>query len=208
MAMRIAGEIGAKDISRTTSKKAMPRRMPNSPNSKRNCCKRSKNSCGKRPTWPALRETSWPPTCNRGRMPTNGDWSRRPRGNSLSALPANEKLLAEIDIANLWIEQADRKQHLLLQAGFSIPKALDPLHQKALLRLYELQAGLSDDSGTLANIRQILAERRHPLQSPGILRRGRSGDSNQSRENRRRRPKIRRVPTSDAANRAGPAGVQ
>ena len=63
-------------------------------------------------------------------------------GNWRKSLPPNEQLLAEIDIANLWIEQADRKQKRMLQAGFTVPKELDPLHKKALVRLYELQADL------------------------------------------------------------------
>ncbi|MCC6123821.1 MAG: tetratricopeptide repeat protein [Pirellulales bacterium] len=64
-----------------------------------------------------------------------------------------ERLLAEIDIANLWIERADRARQKLLQAGLAIPKELDPLHRKALMRLYELQAGLPETSPSLPAIR-------------------------------------------------------
>jgi tetratricopeptide (TPR) repeat protein len=64
-----------------------------------------------------------------------------------------ERLLAEIDIAKLWIEQADRNHRKMQQAGITIPKELDPLHRKALVRLYELQADLSDSSPLLPAIR-------------------------------------------------------
>jgi tetratricopeptide (TPR) repeat protein len=64
-----------------------------------------------------------------------------------------ERLMAEIDIAKLWIEQADRNHRKMQQAGITIPKELDPLHRKALARLYELQADLSDTSPLLPAIR-------------------------------------------------------
>ena len=62
--------------------------------------------------------------------------------NILPTMP--ERLLAKVDIANLWIEEADRRQQKMLQAGITVPKELDPLHRKALARLYELQADLPE----------------------------------------------------------------
>ncbi len=45
----------------------------------------------------------------------------------------------------------------MLKAGLSVPQNLDPLHEKALKRLYELQAGLDPQSPELKEIRDVSA---------------------------------------------------
>ena len=154
MAMRIAGEIGAKTTSRTIQR--------------RQC----RGECQTLRTAKGIAGNARETRAGKGRHGRlcrkflaahlqpwkNADqWGlvEEAQRELAQALSANEKLLAEIDFANSWIDQVDRKQQLLLQAGFSIPRELDPLHRKALLRLYELQAGLADDSSSPVNIRQI-----------------------------------------------------
>ena len=70
------------------------------------------------------------------------------------ALPPEQKKLMEVSIAQDWIEQADRKQNLMRRLGFNIPRELDPLHQKALQKLYGIQIGLPKESNTLKSARQ------------------------------------------------------
>jgi tetratricopeptide (TPR) repeat protein len=66
----------------------------------------------------------------------------------------SERLRIDLDIVHLWIDQADRNRNKQRDSGIDLPKELDPLHKKAMVRLYELQADLADDSPMLGEIRK------------------------------------------------------
>ncbi|MHC4625207.1 MAG: hypothetical protein ACYS4W_15035, partial [Planctomycetota bacterium] len=71
------------------------------------------------------------------------------------ALPEKERRQAELAVVNLWIEQVKREHHRLAAAGFTVPHELDPTLAKALVRCYELQAGLQEEPSILAQIRDV-----------------------------------------------------
>lgn len=69
------------------------------------------------------------------------------------ALPAAERGQAELAIVHLWIRQVVERDQRLTAAGMTVPRELDPTMKKALLKLYELQAGLEPTSPKLQPIR-------------------------------------------------------
>ncbi len=71
------------------------------------------------------------------------------------ALPEKERRQAQLAVVNLWIEQVKREHQRLIAAGFTVPRELDPTLAKALVRCYELQAGLGEEPSMLAQIRDV-----------------------------------------------------
>jgi tetratricopeptide (TPR) repeat protein len=71
------------------------------------------------------------------------------------ALPAAEQRQAELAIVNLWIQQVLQRDRRLVVAGLTVPRELDPVLKKALVKCYELQAGLDEASPRLAQIRAV-----------------------------------------------------
>ncbi|MHC4737257.1 MAG: hypothetical protein ACYTDW_22880, partial [Planctomycetota bacterium] len=71
------------------------------------------------------------------------------------ALPEKERRQAELAVVNLWIEQVKREHQRLVEAGFTVPRELDPTLGKALVRCYELQDGLQEEPSILAQIRDV-----------------------------------------------------
>jgi len=69
--------------------------------------------------------------------------------------PPAERRRTEIALANIWVKRVFDEHDRLLKAGLAAPKRLDPLHEKTLKRLYELQAGLDPQSPELKEIRDI-----------------------------------------------------
>ena len=62
---------------------------------------------------------------------------------------------AELAVVNLWIQQVYRRDQRLAAAGLTVPRELDPTLKKALVRCYELQAGLRADSPKLQQVRAV-----------------------------------------------------
>ncbi len=73
----------------------------------------------------------------------------------VDALPEKERRLAELAVANLWIEQVIREHQRLVAAGLTVPRELHPTLKKALLRCHQLQAGLDQERSILAQVRQV-----------------------------------------------------
>ena len=71
--------------------------------------------------------------------------------------PPDERRRTETALAQIWAQRAFDEHERLLKAGLSVPQNLDPLHEKALKRLYELQADLDPQSPDLKEIRDISA---------------------------------------------------
>ena len=71
-------------------------------------------------------------------------------------LPFDQPLSAELTLIELQLAQVGREHQRLTSAGLSVPRQLDPRLQKALVRLYELQAGLEHGSPRLGYIRRIV----------------------------------------------------
>jgi len=69
------------------------------------------------------------------------------------ALPAAEKRQAELAVVDLWIEQVEREHVRLASIGLSVPRELDPVLKRALLRCYALQSGLDPEDPQLAEVR-------------------------------------------------------
>jgi len=69
------------------------------------------------------------------------------------AMPENIRRQAELAVVNLWIQQVMREHQRLASIGWVIPRELDSTLKKALVRLYELQAGLEPDSPALKQVR-------------------------------------------------------
>ncbi len=70
------------------------------------------------------------------------------------SLPEKEQRQTELAEINLWLQQVSRRNRRLLDAGLTVSRVLDPLHQKALIRCYELQECLLAESPELQPIRQ------------------------------------------------------
>jgi tetratricopeptide (TPR) repeat protein len=70
-------------------------------------------------------------------------------------MPDDERRRTEIALASIWVQRAFDEHDRLLKAGLTVPQRLDPLHEKALKRLYELQADLDLQSPELKEIRDI-----------------------------------------------------
>ena len=58
-------------------------------------------------------------------------------------------------LMQIWVQRVFDEHDRLLKAGLTVPQRLDPLHEKALKRLYELQADLDPQSPDLKEIRDI-----------------------------------------------------
>lgn len=71
----------------------------------------------------------------------------------LPALPEAERLQGELAVVNLRIAQVERRDQSLAGAGLAVPRELDPVMQQALVRLYELQAGLDEKRPELGTVR-------------------------------------------------------
>ncbi len=71
------------------------------------------------------------------------------------AMPAAERWPVELAVVDLWIQQALQQHNRLAAAGLTVPRELDPALNKALVRCYELQAGLEPASPKLAQVRGL-----------------------------------------------------
>jgi tetratricopeptide (TPR) repeat protein/thioredoxin-like negative regulator of GroEL len=71
------------------------------------------------------------------------------------ALPPASRHEAELAIVQLWIDQVFQRDQRLGRAGLTVARQLDPTLKKALLRCYELEAGLEPDSPKLARVRGL-----------------------------------------------------
>ena len=71
------------------------------------------------------------------------------------ALPQADRRQADLAVVDLWIQQVLREHQRLVAAGLSVPRQLDPTLKKALVRCYELQAGLDPASPKLAQVRGV-----------------------------------------------------
>ncbi len=71
------------------------------------------------------------------------------------ALPQADRRQADLAVVDLWIQQVLREHQRLAAAGLSVPRQLDPTLKKALVRCYELQAGLDLASPKLAQVRGV-----------------------------------------------------
>ena len=71
----------------------------------------------------------------------------------VDAFPEKERRQAHLAVVNLWIRQVTREHQRLVAAGFTVPRELDATLNKALLRCYQLQAGLDTEPATLAQVR-------------------------------------------------------
>ncbi|MGD0899900.1 MAG: tetratricopeptide repeat protein, partial [Thermoguttaceae bacterium] len=71
------------------------------------------------------------------------------------ALPAESRRDAQLAVARLWIEQTFQRDQQLTAVGLTVPRELDPLLKKALLRCYELQGGLDLNSPKLPQVRGV-----------------------------------------------------
>ena len=71
------------------------------------------------------------------------------------ALPQWERRQAELAVVGLWIQQVFSQHQRLMAAGLTVPRELDPILKKALVRCYELQAGLDVASPKLAQVRGV-----------------------------------------------------
>ncbi len=72
-------------------------------------------------------------------------------------LPFDRPVSAELTLIELQLAQVAREHQRLVAAGLSVPRQLDSRLQKALVRLYELHAGLEHGSPRLAYIRRIVS---------------------------------------------------
>lgn len=70
-------------------------------------------------------------------------------------MPLAERRQTETALVNIWVKRVFDEHDRLLKAGLTVPRRLDPLHEKAVKRLYELQAGLDSQSPDLKEIRDI-----------------------------------------------------
>ena len=59
-------------------------------------------------------------------------------------------------VGNVWIAQVVQEHQRLSAAGMTVPQKLDPQLEKAMTRLYELQAGLDPKGTELAQIRTVI----------------------------------------------------
>ncbi len=73
-------------------------------------------------------------------------------GESLSAMEKHQVTLA---IASLWIEEVFEKHKKLLEAGFSIPEALDPRLAKALLSSQALLGVIARDNPLVKDVHSL-----------------------------------------------------
>jgi TolA-binding protein len=73
----------------------------------------------------------------------------------MPALPEKERRLAELAVANLWIQQVTGEHQRLAAAGLTVPRELHPTLKKALLRCHQLQAGLEQERLILAQVRNV-----------------------------------------------------
>jgi len=73
----------------------------------------------------------------------------------MPALPEKERRLAELAVANLWIQQVTREHQRLVAAGLTVPRELHPTMKKALLRCYQQQGGLDQERSILAQVRNV-----------------------------------------------------
>ncbi len=72
-------------------------------------------------------------------------------------MPDAERRRTEISLASIWVQRIFDEHERLLKAGLTVPQRLDPLHEKALKRLYELQAGLDPQSPEMKEISDVLS---------------------------------------------------
>ncbi len=75
--------------------------------------------------------------------------------SSAGFMPPVERRRTETALAKIWVQRIFDEHDRLLKAGLAVPRRLDPLHEKALKRLYDLQAGLEPQSPELKEIRDI-----------------------------------------------------
>jgi tetratricopeptide (TPR) repeat protein len=71
------------------------------------------------------------------------------------ALPAANRRDADLAVARLWAQQVFQRDQRLSAVGLTVPRELDPTLKKALLRCYELQAGLEPNSPKLPQVRGV-----------------------------------------------------
>ena len=71
------------------------------------------------------------------------------------ALPEQQRRQADLAVVNLWIQRVTREHQRLTAAGLTVPRRLDPTLEKALVRSYQLQAGLPPESEYLVVVRAV-----------------------------------------------------
>ncbi|MBN2477177.1 MAG: tetratricopeptide repeat protein [Pirellulales bacterium] len=69
------------------------------------------------------------------------------------ALPEKERRQADLAVVNLWIQQVTQEHQRLVAVGLTVPRELDATLKKALLRCYQLQAGLDQEPAILTQVR-------------------------------------------------------
>ena len=70
-------------------------------------------------------------------------------------LPPAQQRQVRLAAAGMWVQQALAAHQRLLAAGLQPARQLDPLLQKALVRCYQLPAGLEDDDAFAMQVRQL-----------------------------------------------------
>ncbi len=74
---------------------------------------------------------------------------------SAEFLPPREQQVVELAVVNVWIQRVAREHQRLAAAGFTVPRKLDELHRRALVRCYQLQADLPAGSSEMHKFRSI-----------------------------------------------------
>lgn len=87
----------------------------------------------------------------------HGHWAVAEQAYAMvvDALPETQRRQADLAVVNLWIQQVTREHQRLTAAGLTVPRELDETLNKALLRCYQLQAGLEQEPVTLAQVRGV-----------------------------------------------------
>ena len=74
------------------------------------------------------------------------------------ALPDSQKPSVRLAVIRMWVAQANSAHSRLLAAGLTVPRKLDPIHEKALAACYAMQEGRSEKDAVLVQGRAISAQ--------------------------------------------------
>ena len=86
------------------------------------------------------------------------DLARAAYGTLAAAMPAAKKPSVQLAITGVWVTQANATQARLLNAGFTVPRKLDPSHAKALIACYTMQDQRNDNDAIVQQARTITAK--------------------------------------------------
>ncbi|MBT3199796.1 MAG: tetratricopeptide repeat protein [Phycisphaerales bacterium] len=86
------------------------------------------------------------------------DLARTAYGTLATAMHAAQKPSVQLAITSVWVTQANATQARLLNAGFSVPRKLDPSHAKALIACYTMQDQRNDNDAIVQQARTITAK--------------------------------------------------